>query len=300
MLVKKNNPKYPFYIVSRSRSDTRKTDKALTKLGIDFFTVVEEDEEDIYKKVVDKPENVLVVPKKYHDEYINCDDLGQTKSQGPGVARNFCWDHSKENGHERHWVFDDNIRAFYRLNNNIRVYVDDSTIFRCMEDFVDRYTNVAIAGPNYVMFAPDRQKQPPFVLNTRIYSMLLINNNIPYRWRGRYNEDTDLSLRVLKDGWVTVQFNAFLGDKLWTQVLKGGNTKEFYSKEGTYPKSKMQVDLHPDVSRMVWRFNRVHHYVDYSPFKKNRLIRKEGIDIPKGINNYGMKLIKKNGDKNNE
>jgi len=28
----------------------------------------------------------------------------------------------------------------------------------------------------------------------------LIRNDIPYRWRAKYNEDTDLSLRVLKDG----------------------------------------------------------------------------------------------------
>jgi len=292
MKVNENKQKYPFYIVSRSRTDSRLTDKALTKLGIDFYTVVEEDEEDIYKQVVDKPENVLVVPKKYHDEYNNCDDLGQTKSQGPGVARNFCWDHSVKQGYERHWVFDDNIRCFYRLHNNLKVYVKDGVIFKAMADFVDRYTNIAIAGPNYNMFAPQRQKNPPFVLNTRIYSMLLINNDIPYRWRGRYNEDTDLSLRVLKDGWVTVQFNAFLGDKPATQRMRGGNSKEFYDKEGTYQKSKMQVDLHPDVSRLTWKFNRIHHYVDYSSFKNNRLIRKEGIIIPEGTNNYGMKLKK--------
>lgn len=285
----KTNPKYPFYVVSRSRADTRLTDKALTKLGVPHYTVVEEDEYDIYSKVVD-PDDILVVPQRYHDKYDTCDDLGQSKSQGPGVARNFCWDHSIKGGYARHWVFDDNVRHFYRLNNNLKTYVKDGTIFRVMEDFVDRYTNVAIAGPNYEMFVPQRQARPPFLLNTRIYSMLLINNDIPYRWRGRYNEDTDLSLRALKDGWVTVQFNAFLGQKINTQKVKGGNSKEFYDKEGTYPKSKMQVDLHPDVSKLVWRFGRVHHHVDYSPFKNNRLIRKEGVIIPNGVNNYGMKF----------
>ena len=128
-------------------------------------------------------------------------------------------------------------------------------------------------------------------MNTRIYSCLLIQNDIPYRWRGRYNEDTDLSLRVLKDGFCTIQFNAFLQQKATTQTLKGGNTDAFYAKEGTLPKSQMLVDMHPDVSKVVWRFNRHHHEVNYRKFKANQLIRKEGLLVKPGINNYGMKLI---------
>jgi hypothetical protein len=53
----------------------------------------------------------------------------------------------------------------------------------------------------------------------------------------------------------------------------------------------MLVDMHPDVARMVWRYGRWHHYVDYNPFKKNQLKYKEGIRVPDGVNNYGMKLI---------
>jgi hypothetical protein len=187
-------------------------------------------------------------------------------------------------------VFDDNVSCFYRLNKNRRLPVEDGSMFRAMEDFVDRYTNVAISGPNYLSYAPDRCKLLPYSLNTRIYSMLLIDNAILYRWRGRYNEDTDLSLRVLKDGLCTLQFNAFLGDKATTQTMKGGNTKEFYAKEGTKNKSQMLVDMHPDVAKMVWRFERWHHEVDYSVFKRNKLVRKEGVNILNGINNYGMVL----------
>jgi hypothetical protein len=159
-----------------------------------------------------------------------------------------------------------------------------------MEDFCLRYENVSMAGPNYFMFVSRKSKQPQFVLNTRIYSCNLIRNDTQYRWRGRYNEDTDLSLRMLKDGYCTIQFNAFLQYKLTTQTLRGGCSGEFYDKEGTLPKSRMQVTMHPDVSKVVWRFGRWHHYVDYRPFKNNRLIKKKGIVIPEGVNNYGMKL----------
>lgn len=144
----------------------------------------------------------------------------------------------------------------------------------------------------YLSYAPDRQIIPPYILNWRIYSMLLIRNDVPYRWRGRYNEDTDLSLRMMKDGWCTVQFNAFLGDKATTQTMKGGNTEEFYAKEGTKNKSQMLVDMHPDVTKLIWAYDRWHHKVDYSQFKKNKLIRKPNLNIPEGVNNYGMVLKK--------
>jgi hypothetical protein len=54
----------------------------------------------------------------------------------------------------------------------------------------------------------------------------------------------------------------------------------------------MLVDLHPDVSRVVWRYGRWHHHVNYEPFKKNKLILKSGLEIPNTVNNYGMKLVK--------
>lgn len=285
------NPSFPLYIPSKGRHDTRLTVKALQSMGVPFFIVVEEQQYRDYTSVIDK-KSVLVLDKKYQREYDTFDDLGDTKSKGPGAARNFAWDHAMSNGHSWHWVMDDNIKSFYRLNKNLKVPVSDGTIFRAMEDFCLRYKNVAMAGPNYFMFAFRKSKMPPFIANTRIYSCNLIRNDVPFRWRGRYNEDTDLSLRMLKAGWCTIQFNAFLQEKMRTQTLKGGNTEEFYAKDGTYPKSKMQVDMHPDVSKLAWRFGRVHHYVDYGPFKKNKLLLRDDIEIPQRPNEYGMKLKK--------
>lgn len=286
------NPNYPVYIVSKSRWENRSTSRAFEKLGVPYYIVVERSQYKEYCQAIDK-KKVLALPPIYLKEYNTFDTLGDSKSKGSGAARNFCWDHSIANGFPWHWVFDDNVSCFYRLNKNRRIPVSDGTIFRVMEIFCERYENIAIAGPNYLSYAPDREENlPPFLLNWRIYSMLLIRNDIPYRWRGRYNEDTDLSLRVLKDGWCTVQFNAFLGDKATTQTLKGGNTEEFYKHEGTLPKSEMLVKMHPDVSKLLFAYGRWHHKVDYTPFKKNKLILKEGIEIPNVVNNYGMVLKK--------
>lgn len=288
-MPKRIMPQFPLYIVSKGRADSRLTAKSLEAMGVQYNIVVEEQEYKDYAAVIDK-KKIIVLDKQYQKDYDTFDDLGLSKSVGPGAARNFVWDHSIANGYKWHWVMDDNIRGFYRFNKNLKVRCTNPSFWRAMEDFCLRYENVAMAGPNYHMFVSRKNILPPFTINTRIYSCNLIRNDTPFRWRGRYNEDTDLSLRMLKAGWCTIQFNAFLQYKITTQFIKGGNTEEFYSKEGTYPKSKMQVDMHPDVSKLVWRFGRVHHYVDYTSFKNIKPIKKKNIKLDKKDNNYGMLL----------
>lgn len=295
------NPRYPVYIISKGRHESMFTSRSLARMKVPHYISVEPQDYDNYVKALDEFKlhpyvTLLILPFSNHGD-------------GPGRARNWCWDHSISLGAERHWVLDDNISDFYRLNENQRIRVESGAIFRAAEDFVDRYENVPISGFQYRFFVAPNSKYPPYVTNTRIYSCLLIHNECKHRWRGRYNEDTDICLRVLKDGDCTVQFNAFLQGKAATQTLKGGNTEEFYHKEGTLDKeqwrdgqlnpegtikkSQMLVDLHPDVARVVWRYGRWHHFVDYGPFKKNRLKLKDGVTLPTGINNYGMVLTRK-------
>ena len=199
-------PRYPVYIASKGRADSRITSRYLDELGIPYFIIVEEQEFDQYVSVIDESK-ILVLPRKYLDEYDTCDDLGATKSKGPGAARNFAWDHSLFTGAARHWILDDNISGFIRVHQNRRIPFKSGAFFRIMEDFVDRFENIALAGPNYRFFGLGTRTDTanPFQTNTRIYSFILIKNDIKYRWRGRYNEDTDLSLRVLKDGLLEPQ-----------------------------------------------------------------------------------------------
>ena len=290
-----DQPKYPIYVVSKNRAVWANwhTSKRLAQMGVYHYVVVEPQEVEKYKQVFNnKYVTILQMDMKFKEEYDTFSDLGNISSTGPGAARNFCWEHSKNNGFAWHWVLDDNINGFFQFWRGRRIKVRTAEVFRTCERFVDRYDNIAIDGLNYAKFCIDKRVQPPYVLNTRIYSMLLIRNDIPFRWRGRYNEDTDLSLRVLKDGWCTVQFNAFLGEKTTTQRIGGGNTEEFYAKEGTLNKSQMLVDMHPDVTKLVWKFNRWHHEVDYSGFKQQLHLKEEFKNQEKYIvNNYGMRIV---------
>lgn len=277
------NPRYPVYIISKGRYELRHTSKALEQKNIPYHIVIEPQEYDQYAAVIN-PNKIKVLPFS---------NLGQ----GSIPARNWVWEDSISRGFKRHWILDDNIRDFYRLNKNIKYRVADGTIFYAAEDLVERYKNVAISGFQYEMFVPRKKKCNPLILNTRIYSCILINNQIPYRWRGRYNEDTDLSLRALKDGWCTILFCAFLADKMATMTVKGGNTEELYKldgiTDGRYLMAKSLKDQHPDVTKIVQKWGRWQHEVDYSFFKKNKLILNENTEIPDKPNEYGMIFVKK-------
>lgn len=273
------DPRYPIYIPSKSRADTAMTPRFLDSINVPYRIIVEEHQYADYNKHF--PDNRLVIlDPTYQATYETCDDLGDTKSKGPGPARNFAWDHAIAEGWDWHWVMDDNIQYFQRLHKNQRIIVADGTIFHAMEDFVLRYSNVGMAGPNYSMFVPARYKRLPFITGTRIYSCNLIRNDLTFRWRGRYNEDTILSIDMLKAEWNTVQFNAFLQHKVRTQTMKGGNTEAFYAHEGTLPKSQMLVDVHPDVARITWKYGRWHHYVDYSVFRYIPLTKRPDYQPP--------------------
>lgn len=274
------NPRHPVYIISKGRWETRLTSKSLEKIGVPYHIVIEPQEYDQYASVID-PSKILVLPFS---------NLGQ----GSIPARNWVWEHAISIGAARHWILDDNIDGFYRLNRNLKVQVSSGTIFKCAEDFVDRYENVAISGFDYFMFAPRKEKLAPYRLNTRVYSCILIKNDLPHRWRGRYNEDTDLSLRILKDGLCTILFNAFLGDKATTLIMSGGNTDELYKQDnefdGRLVMAQSLKDQHPDVCTVSYKFGRYQHHVDYRKFKQTKLIKTKNLIIPDTVNNYGMVL----------
>lgn len=274
------NPRYPIYIPSKGRWQTRKTMKALDSMGVPYWVVIEPQEHDQYAAVIN-PKRLLVLPFS---------NLGQ----GSIPARNWIFEHALTMGAERHWCIDDNIFQFSRLHKNRIVRATSGTVFRCAEDFTDRWKNVALSGLGYEMFAPERNPDvPPIVLNTRIYSTILLNSSISYRWRGKYNEDTDLSLRCLKDGWCTIQFMAFLARKPLTQTVPGGNTSEVYVDGDNRRKFAESLKAqHPDVVTVKWKFGRWHHEVNYRPFKDNKLIPVDGLKVKPGTDDYGMKLRK--------
>jgi hypothetical protein len=293
--------RYPIYILSKGRWESRYTAKALERMGIKYYICVEPQEFDKYQAVTN-PEfgTVLELPFSNH-------------GKGSGPARNWMWEHSLAMGFDKHWMMDDNIVDFGRLHNNKRYIIEKgSGMFRAVEDFTDRYENVALAGPHYKFFVINQCAYQPFILNTRLMSCILIDNRFPGRWRGKFNEDVDISIRALKEGWTTMLFYAFFQGKMRTGTVKGGNTTEVYKdyktdasgEDPAYNKSKMLKEMHPDCVTLVERYGRVHHHVDLNaivnkhtgqPARQNALILKKDVPIYNKTNNYGMSLMRNYG-----
>ncbi len=289
----KCDSKYPVCIPSKGRWDIQTTGHTLDELGVSYKFFVEQTEAQQY---IDKlgQDKVVVMP---------FNDLGQ----GSIPARNYIWDWAQEREHKRHWILDDNLGRFDRCHVNRRLRIRGGRIFNAMEDFVDRYKNIALAGPHERGFVKTsfNANLKPYLLNTRIYSCILIDTSLNYRWRGRYNEDTDLSLRVLKDGYVTCLFHSILMDKPDTafsrtnKPMRGGNTDNVYNTNDHRLKFAMSLrEQHPDCVKVTFKFGRYHHHVDYSAFANNRLLLKDGIIPIPAINNYGMMLHKDNKNEN--
>lgn len=286
------NPQFPVYIVSKGRWETRLTSKHLESIRVPYHVVIEEQEFAQYAAVIDKAK-LLVLDKAYQRDYEPLMKLAPDDSRGSGPARNFAGDHARATGAAWHWVMDDNIWQFLRFNNNCKIPLGDGTMLRAVEDFVLRYKNIGMAGPQYETFCHRKlDTHPPYIINSRIYSCNLIRNDLPFRWRGRYNEDTILSLDMLKAGWCLVLFNALLQQKAHTLTMKGGNTEEIYKGgQKNLEKSQMLVAAHPDCCRVTRRFKRWHHHVDYGIFKKNGLILRDNIEPPHGVDEYGMQIV---------
>ena len=300
--TEKISPKYPIYVITKGRWEKTLTIDTLEEMGIDFNICVEPDEYD----------NYISNPKIDKNKVIKLPENFSERKQGGIPVRNFVWQHSVDNGHKKHWIIDDNIDGFYRWNENIQKRVKDGVVFRVMEDYSDMWENLGLTSCQYASFVPGIDTGRGAVIrNTRTYSCILINTELldkrlEERWRGTYNEDTDLTLRVLstKD-LCTANFNAILSGKQTTGTMKGGNTTTIYEfgedKQENAKFTGLQKKF--DELKENWgdiikftnkkhKDGRPHHHISYTKLFKQPLILKEGIKREPKVNNYNMKLVK--------
>lgn len=252
-----SKPIYPVYIISKGRYEKTYTADNLEQSGIDYLIAVEPQEYDLYAKKLGQ-HRILKLPFS---------NLGL----GSYPARNFCWEHAKNNGYKYHWLFDDNIQCWKKWIDGKRKSIYDlKPAFNYVEQYAIK-TNIDILGfeePNFVVKPPKK----PFKINCHVYSAMLIKNDLPYRWRLKYNEDVDLCLQVLHNGGTTASCIYYMADKISTSVkMKGGNQTELY--QGNKPeknllKAKMLEAVWPQYAKTVIRFNRHHHIVDWKIFSK--------------------------------
>jgi hypothetical protein len=250
---------YPVYIISKGRHDCSLTAINFEKAGIDYLIAVEPQEYDLYSNSLGK-NRVLKLPFS---------NLGL----GSYPARNYCWEHAKNNGYKYHFLFDDNIQNWAKwIDGKRKKWKELKQALLYIESHVNK-TNVDISGfeePNFVVKPPKK----PFKENCHVYSAMIIKCSLPYRWRLKYNEDIDLCLQVLHNGGTTSSCVYYMADKVSTvKKMKGGNQTELY--KGNDPKknllkAKMLEAVWPQYAKTVIRFGRHHHLIDWKVFKNKK------------------------------
>ena len=226
--------KYPVYVPSRGRADVSLTTRELKNSGISFYVVVEPQEYEKYLENYD----ISSVLKMDHN------------NRGISYVRNYCKQHSIENGAKFHWQFDDNITSFrYRApTKNVKCEA-----FKCIiacESICDSYENIGIAGMSHTMFAFSRSNHVG--INQQVYSGVLVNNDLDIWWRDDVIEDTDYSLQVLDTKYYcTLLFNKFLIDKAATMTIKGGNTDTSHAGDNRMKRSLKLQEYWPQANFQI-------------------------------------------------
>lgn len=276
--------KYPIFIISYNRAKNHLTAKHLASWGVKHYMVVHKEQLDDYKKYM-TPEmkeytTFLEFDDSYKLKYETCDNIPHSiKNAGSGAERNFAWDYSIKLGAKAHWLMDDNMGFYYVKGiTAANVYVRKScdkenfwNLFKKGEEFFDRYSNlmmIELAASEMCI----SKMRVAYALNTRCFSCNLIWNEMPIRWRGRYNEDVILSTDVMVAGYCIASYRGgVLKHKQSTRSAVGGNhaTKKgdqnslyadgFNYKYSSVDKTNLLIKVYPKYYRKVIKYGRVHH-----------------------------------------
>lgn len=173
-------PRYPVYVPSKGRADVCMTSGFLSRDGVPHFVVVEPQEADAYRATVGRDPLCTVLELPFRD-------LGQ----GSIPARNWIKDHAVAAGADRHWQLDDVLVARPATATTCTGCAGGSaSASRARPAPPSARSRTSWTYDGFCV--PSARRRPPFYLNVHVYSCTLVDNRLPFRWRGRYNEDTDL------------------------------------------------------------------------------------------------------------
>ena len=163
--------------------------------------------------------------------------LLDANDKGVAYVRNFCLEHARSNGHEYHWQLDDNIKKFMTCLDGNTKTANPYKSFRYIEAEVAKYSNVAAACFSHQAFAWSNWHRDVAV-NQMMYCCMLIRTSVRARFKHGTAEDVDFSVRMLMEGWCTIQFWRHLIMKPQSGSQRGGCSISEYAVSGREKRNK--------------------------------------------------------------
>lgn len=261
------------YIISKGRPQCR-TAKTLVKMGYPgkWFIVCGTNDEylDDYKSRWGS--HVLVFDFDAQLEHTDTlDNFGfETKASGACPVRNATMKISQQRGELRHWQFDDDYNDFHRISDDLQ----KMQRFNSGREFEDWLFNLAKFGYkanlNNVGFPPGSET---YVDNAFTFAGRVFNaHNMPSTddlfipWVGRMNDDTINAINCWRRGGYEMSIRAMNMTMPNTQS-EGGGLSEMYIADGTVRKSAYPVLVAPNAAKLVIKFGRYHHKIDWSKLR---------------------------------
>lgn len=258
------------YIISKGRPKCL-TAQTLNKIGYkgEWFIVCGNNDETIpeYQKIWGK-DKILIFD--WYEEVKKTDFLDnfgvENMPSGAVPVRNAVRKISYDRGELRHWQFDDDYYGFTRVDFDFKKNHNVTG-----EEFERELNNLATfaheAKLANIGFCLGHEAFPSNGLN---FSKRVFNaHNLPsdeklfVKWRGRMNDDLINALDVVHQGKREMAMYYLSLTLEPTQSEKGGNT-DIYKMVGTVRKTAYAILIDPAAVKLVIRFGRYHHQVDWN------------------------------------
>lgn len=258
------------YIISKGRPKCT-TARTLTKMKYpgEWFIVCGNNDETLDEYRENWGEHVLVFD--WYDEITRTDTLDnlgfENMASGACPVRNATRAISAARGELRHWQFDDDYNSFRHVNSDLSKCVK----FKDGEEFQSWLLALAEFGYSASMrnigFPPSSETYPDHgkTFGKRVFNAhnLPSTEDLFVPWVARMNDDTINAINCWRNGGYEMSLRCMNMNMPPTQMEDGG-LSDIYRAEGTVRKSAYPILVAPNAAKLVVRFGRYHHKVDWS------------------------------------
>lgn len=289
----KHGMKFNMYVPSYGRAGNADTINMLQGFNAEnWYVAIDPSQYSAYKEHYDTKHIILRDPSFRSTEKLNMVTSIKSPDNLHGTAGiyNSLLYFSKSMGESHYWTLDDDfiglamkakkgselLKAgevydkdnFYRCSNIKEEYgFSFKKFMNSLEEVMVKMRNPGFLGLEkfgLVFSLPIMYKQ------TRNYSFYLSSNATQVDHLGQHNNDVITSLENSKHGLANMLFEGICYNSGATQT--GGGLTEVYHKFGTLDKGKVLARAQPNYAKINYRYNRVHHAVDYTKYGKQRRV----------------------------
>ena len=262
------------YIISKGRPQCQ-TAVTLTKINYpgQWFIVCGNNDETLpeYKKKWGEDRVLVFDWYQQIKETDTLDNFGfDSMPSGAVPVRNATIDISRSRGERRHWQFDDDYNGFSLTNANLikkkRLEGEELQWWMCrIAKFAD---NCGLPNCGFslgtIESAPDNAKK----LGTRVFNAHnQSSTGLATRWRSRLNDDLMNAIETHRLGQKTEYSFHFLALTMPPSQQEAGGLSDIYRDEGTVRKSAYPILLAPNAAKLVIKFGRYHHAVNWKKIR---------------------------------